>query len=55
MASKNYPHMNRAKQKAHQAFLDDIKAVEKKHGLHLVVMQPQPELRVEELKGEEEQ
>ena len=44
--------MNRRRQKAHQAFLDDIKAVEAKHGLHLVVMQPPPELVIEEITHE---
>lgn len=45
--------MNKRKQKQREDFLADIRAVEAKHGLRLVVMQPAPELRVEEIPGEE--
>lgn len=41
--------MNRKRQKKHQAFLDDIKAVEKKHGLRLAVMQPPPQMVIEDM------
>jgi hypothetical protein len=36
--------MNRPKEKQHQAFLDDIRAAETKHGLKLAVDQPPPRI-----------
>lgn len=44
--------MNRKREKK-QAFLDDIKEVERKHGLHLAVVQPPPEIVIEEMRAEE--
>jgi len=35
---------NRPEQKKRQAFLDDIKELEKKHGLRLAVDQPPPQI-----------
>jgi hypothetical protein len=43
---------NRARQRKHQAFLDDIKAVEAKHGLRLAVMQPPPQMVIEPINEE---
>lgn len=44
---------NRSKEKKRQAFLDDIKAVERKHGLRLGVQQAPPEMYIEEIPAEE--
>jgi hypothetical protein len=45
--------MNKPRQKKHQAFIDDIKAVEKKHGLRLAVDQPPPTIVIESIPAEE--
>jgi hypothetical protein len=44
--------MNKPKQKQRQAFLDDIKAVEAKHGLRLAVVQPPPQMVIEPINHE---
>lgn len=45
--------MNKSKQKKHQAFLDDINAVYKKHGLMYEIHQPEPVVRIVEMPAEE--
>ena len=41
--------MNYKKKQTQQAFLDDIHAVETKHGMRMVIMQAEPQIVIEPL------
>lgn len=46
--------MNRKEQKRRQAFLDDIHALEKKHGYQIVIQQAEPVMTFVEMPEAEE-